>query len=867
LEYDFVVAPGADPSRIAWRIDGARASIDAEGNLVLSAPNGPASFKKPVLYQMNGDQKTPVEGSFAVAGHEIRFRLGSYDHSRALIIDPVLSYATYLAGSSTDHIGLPTGPGNLAVGMSQGIALDSAGSVYVTGYTYSIDFPTKTPYQPAPPTKVAGVSPGQWPSAFVTKFSPDGSSLVYSTYLGGNGYDNAYAIAVDSSGNAYVTGETDSPDFPVTNGAYQTVCSPAPNNTGAPVQNSSDCYSSNTSAFVTKLNPTGTGLVYSTFLGGNGSWAYATAIAVDGAGRAYIAGNENEDCYRGQPYTFQSCFPTTNGAVIGGVQPVGGDPQFAFVAAFDPTGAQLLYSTLFGDLNFQCTIACGGDTYGTGIAVDASGYFYLVGETMASNLPTTAGVIQPTGAPLGNPATYVQAWRGFIAKFNPVTSAGGASLAYSTYLGGKTGNTGDFISGIAIDNESYAYVVGFTNSKDFPVTSGAYQTVCGPNGQNCAAAHVTKLNPTGSAIVWSTFVGDAKGDASDAVFFTGPIQLDGTGNIYITGQVGTGFPMINPVEPTATGGDQQVLVAELDPTGSKLLFSTTIGSNGLNTTEPAGLAVDSAGDIYLAGNNAGPNLITTPGAFQTTASNSGCCYHGFVVKIGGLTVTLAPAGQIEPVAAESIISVYGTELATGTVVATTVPVPISLDGNTVTVTDSDGIARQAPLYFVSPSQINFEIPTGTAMGTATVTIQNQNGTTQSAVIQIGSVSPGIFELNGSGLVAAWVLPVISGAQQPLLPVWQVVAGGVVPLAVSLGPSTEQIYLEMYGTGIRNAKTVTVTMGGLSVPVLYYGAAPGYAGEDQVNIGPLPAALAGQGSVNIVLAADGQQANAVTVTIQ
>jgi uncharacterized protein (TIGR03437 family) len=499
--------------------------------------------------------------------------------------------------------------------------------------------------------------------------------------------------------------------------------------------------------------------------------------------------------------------------------------------------------------------------------VDANGYFYLVGETEASTLPTTAGVVQPTGAPLGNPANALQIWRGFVAKFNPVTSAGGASLAYATYLGGKTGNTGDYVSGITIDSSSNAYIVGYTNSPDFPVTAGAYSTVCGPNGQNCAAAHVTKLNPTGSAIVWSTFVGDAKGDASDAVFFTGPIQLDGSGNIYITGQVGTGFPMINPVEPTATGGDQQVLVAELDPTGSKLLFSTTIGSNGLNTTEPAGLAVDAYGDIYLAGNNAGPNLITTPGAFQTTSSNSGCCYHGFVAKIAVPVVTLAPAAQIEPFAAESIISVYGTELATGTVVATTVPVPISLDGNTVTVTDSDGVARQAPLYFVSPSQINFEIPTGTAMGTATVTIQNQNGTTQSAVIQIGSVSPGIFELNGSGLVAAWVLPVISGAQQPLLPVWQVVAGGVVPLAVSLGPSTEQIYLEMYGTGIRNAKTVTVTMGGLSVPVLYYGAAPGYAGEDQVNIGPLPAALAGQGSVKIGLAADGQQANAVTVTIQ
>ena len=864
LEYDFVVAPGADAGRIAWRIEGARASVDAEGSLTLSASNGPASFKKPVLYQLDGNKKTSVEGSFAVAGNQIGFRLGSYDHSKALIIDPVLSYASYLAGSATDHIGRPTDNG--PNGTSQGLAVDSAGSAYVTGYTYSIDFPTKDPYQSAPPAKIPPVSPGQWPSAFVTKFSPDGSSLVYSTYLGGNGYDYAYAIAVDSSGNAYVTGETDSPDFPVTNGAYQTVCSPAPNNTGAPIQNSSDCGTSNTSAFVTKLNPTGTSLVYSTFLGGNGSWAYATAIAVDGAGRAYIAGNEDEDCYRGQPYTFQSCFPTTNGAVIGGAQPVGGDPQFAFVAAFDPTGAQLLYSTLFGDLNFQCTIGCGGDTYGTGIAVDASGYFYLVGETMASNLPTTAGAIQPTGAPLGNPPTYVQNWRGFIAKFNPVTSAGGVTLAYSTYLGGKTGNTGDFISGITIDSASNAYIVGYTNSRDFPVTSGSYSTVCGPNGQNCAAAHVTKLNPSGSEILWSTFVGDAKGDGSDAVFFTGPIQLDGSGNIYIMGQVGTGFPMINPVEPTATGGDMQVLVAELDPLGTKLLFSTTIGSNGLNTTEPAGLAVDAYGDIYLAGNNAGPNLITTPGAFQTTSANSGCCYHGFVVKIGGLTVTLAPAGQIEPVAEESIISVYGTDLATGTASVASSP-PVSLDGNTVTVADSDGVARPAPLYFVSPSQINFEIPAGTATGTATVTIRNQNGIIQTAVIQIGSVSPGIFALNGSGLVAAWVLPVISGTPQPLQPVWQVVGGSVAALPLSLGGSTEQIYLEMYGTGIRNAKVVTVTVGGLSVPMLYAGAAPGYAGEDQVNIGPLPAALAGQGSVKIIVTADGQQANAVNVTIQ
>ncbi|MGA3100033.1 MAG: SBBP repeat-containing protein, partial [Bryobacteraceae bacterium] len=795
LEYDFVVAPGADPSRIAWRIDGARASVDAQGDLVLSASNGPATFKKPALYQMDGDKKTSVEGRFAVAGNQVCFRLGGYDHSRALIIDPVLSYASYLAGSGSDTIGraLDNGPN----GTSQGIAVDGAGSAYVTGYTYSIDFPTKNPYKSAPPAKVTGVLPGQWPSAFVTKFSPDGSSLVYSTYLGGNGYDYGFAIAVDSSDNAYVTGETDSSDFPATAGAYQTVCNPGPTNQAPPY--TPTCYSSSVSAFVTKLNPTGTGLVYSTFLGGY-QYAYATAIAVDGAGRAYIAGDEEESCYAGQPVAFQSCFPTTSGAVIGGNQTVGGDPQFAFVAVFDPTGAQLLYSTLFGDQNFKCIIACGGGTYGTGVTVDANGYFYLVGETQASNLPTTAGVFQPNGAPLGNPATYVQAWRGFIAKFSPVTSAGvvagcasdlcndvyapsagGVSLVYATYLGGHTGNTGDFISGIASDSLGYAYIAGYTNSADFPVTSGAYQTVCGPNGGTCAAAHVTKLKPDGSGIVWSTFVGDAKVGGSDALFDTGPIQLDGKGNVYIMGQSNPGFPLVNPVEAAPTLGSLEVLVVELDPTGSKLLFSTPIGSNGLHTASPAGLAVDSTGDIYLAGNQIGAGLITTPGAFLTTVADTMCCYHGFVAKIAptGPAVTLSASGQVEALAGESIITVYGVNLASGVFLATTVPLPTSLSGNTVTVTDSAGVARPAPLYYVAPGQINFEIPAGTAAGTATVTIQNQNGTIQSTTIQIGSVSPGIFPLNLSGLVAAWVLPVVNGVQQALQPVYQLVAGNVV----------------------------------------------------------------------------------------
>ncbi|MGA2329674.1 MAG: SBBP repeat-containing protein [Bryobacteraceae bacterium] len=748
LEYDFVVAPGADPSRIAWRIEGARASVDAEGNLALSAPNGPASFKKPVLYQMDGNKKTSVEGSFAVAGNQIRFRLGSYDHSRALIIDPVLSYASYLGGSDTDQIGYPTGPGIGQVGTSQGLALDSAGSVYLTGYTKSIDFPTKNPYQGAHPTN------GSYTTAFVTKFSPDGSSLVYSTYLGGHGAERAYAIAVDSNNSAYVTGLTYSTDFPITPGAYQTVCAPIPNQTGESTA-SSNCNAFDWNVFVTKLNSAGTGIVYSTFLGGYGNWAYGTAIAVDGAGRAYIAGIEDDIC---SPvyYAFPSCFPTTSGAVIGGDKPGGGSGQYAFAAAFDPTGAHLLYSTLFGDLNYNG----GGNTYATSVTVDRNGYFYMVGETQAGQLPTTAGVIQPTSGPLYPAGVSLSANRGFIAKFNPVTSAGGVSLAYATYLGGLTASVSDYISGIAIDSASNAYVVGYTNSKDFPVTQGAYQTVCGPNGQTCAAAHVTKLNPSASAILWSTYVGGGKPDGSDSVFFTGPIQLDGGGNVYIIGQTrgGPGFPMVDPVEQTPTGGSQQVLVAELDPTGSHLLFSTTIGSHGLNTANPAGLAVDANSNIYLAGNTAGPDLQTTPGAFQTTSSDGPCCQkgNGFVVKIGSTVPYVSgvsdSAGYQQGISPGAWITIWGANLSSTTRLWQDSEIingklPTQLDGVSVTI---DG--KAAAVNYISPGQLNVQVPDDTATGPVQVVVTAPHGTV-TATTTMQTVSPGFFMYAGANVAA------------------------------------------------------------------------------------------------------------------
>jgi uncharacterized protein (TIGR03437 family) len=262
-------------------------------------------------------------------------------------------------------------------------------------------------------------------------------------------------------------------------------------------------------------------------------------------------------------------------------------------------------------------------------------------------------------------------------------------------------------------------------------------------------------------------------------------------------------------------------VSVFDTNLSTLLYSTLLGdpnaspAGGATTSEAFGVTVDPSGDFYVVGVTSSPSLPATGGAFQRTlgVANS--------IPLAGFAAN----------------------------------------------TDSAGVARPAPLYYVAPGQINFEIPVGTAAGTATVTIQNQNGGIQSTTIQVGGVSPGIFPLNPSGLAAAWVLPVISGAQQALQPVYQLASGNVIALPVSLGPSTEQVYLELYGTGFRNARNFTATVGGVSVPVLGAAATSQFVGEDQVNIGPLPGSLAGAGSVSILITADGQTANTVNVTIQ
>ncbi|MGO4884948.1 MAG: FG-GAP-like repeat-containing protein [Bryobacteraceae bacterium] len=365
------------------------------------------------------------------------------------------------------------------------------------------------------------------------------------------------------------------------------------------------------------------------------------------------------------------------------------------------------------------------------------------------------------------------------------------------------------------------------------------------NGDGKPDLVVTTSQPNFSYVV-GVLLGNGDGTFQNPAFLTGQFTMP---NVILSDFNGDGKL---DIVVTSCCGDTQpsYFVGNGDGT-----FQSAVALNG----GPSAYAVVAA-DFNADGK---PDL-----AFADQGSNSG--YVTVLLNTSQVSAFLtksATDGQIEPFAAESIVAAYGSNLAVGTAVATG-PLGTTLDGTTVTITDSAGVTRPALLFYVSSTQVNYEIPAGSAPGTATVTITSGSGAVQTATIQIGSVSPGLFALNGSGLVAALVLPVVSGTQQPLQQVYQVnTSGSVVPLPIDLGPSNEQIYLEMYGTGIRAAKTVTVTVGNLNVPVLYSGLAPGYAGEDQVNIGPLPPALAGSGNVNIVLTADGQTANLVNVTIK
>jgi Beta-propeller repeat/Cep192 domain 4 len=590
LEFDIDLEAGADLGAVRLGISGgdqraARLRVNSDGELVVQTRAGELHFRKPRAYQSSdhgGKRFLAARYVIANDGH-VGFRVAGYDPKKPLVIDPVLSYSTYLGGTDYNY--------------ATGIAVDASGNTYITGYTSSVDFPVSGGVQGifAGGGCDTAVNTAPCFDAFVAKLNPQGTGLVYSTYLGGTGDDEGVRIAVDSSGQAYVAGFTDSLDFPTAGplqgsnggGACGTTAYPAP------------CYD----AFVTKLTAAGSNLVYSTYLGGAGD-DFASGIAADSNGDAYVGG-----------LTSASDFPVTYGALQ---TSYGGGPFDGFVAKINPTGSSLVYSTFLGGSQ---------EDHVNGIALDSSGDAFITGQTNSASFPVQAG-FQPkyTASSCGSALSNIPCFESFVSELNPT----GSALVYSSYLGGSAASYG---SDIALDSSGAAYVTGWTTSSDFPVTQGAYDTAWGGTTE----AFVAKIAPGGGKISYATFLGDVYPDQANA------IAAEGNGNAWIAGfTYGGKFPVASPLQ-AASGGLYDAIVSEFDPTGSNLLFSTYLGGAG---DDAAGdLALDSSGNVYVAGDTFSTNFPITPSA--RTTGYTGGSYDAWIARIStvnaaGLTAVPNP---------------------------------------------------------------------------------------------------------------------------------------------------------------------------------------------------------------------------------
>jgi hypothetical protein len=531
LEYDFTVRPGACPDDIALVYNGIDSLRIENGELVAGTAFGDIEQDRPYTYQQIGDEKIQVDGGFRLgSGNTYGFYVTAYDNRYPLIIDPMLAYSTYLGGSSGDF--------------GYGIAVDASGSAYVTGQTNSSNFPTQNPYQE---TRAGN------DDVFVAKLSAGGDSLVYSTYLGGSQGDYGRGIAVDSTGCAYVTGGTNSGNFPTQN-PYQGT------NAG------------NYDAFVARLSAAGTSLVYSTYLGGSHD-DYGLGIAVDSAGCAYVVG-----------FTYSSNFPTQNP-----YQGTNAGYFDAFVAKLSAAGDSLSYSTYLGGSQ---------NDYGCGTAVDSAGDAYVTGYTYSSDFPTQK--------------PYQETFAGFIDVFVARLSAVGNSLSYSTYLGGSSY---DYGNGIAVDSADGAYVTGYTGSSDFPTQNPYQGTFAGIDD-----AFVARLSAAGNSLVYSTYLGGSYAD------FGYGIAVDASGGAYVTGYTGSSDFPTQTYQGTFAGGTD-AFVARLSEAGSSLRYSTYLGGSGLD--EGYGIAVDSAGGAYVTGYTGSSDFPTQNPYQEAKAGN----YDVFVSKI------------------------------------------------------------------------------------------------------------------------------------------------------------------------------------------------------------------------------------------
>jgi hypothetical protein len=552
-DWRWVAQNPKDLEQVKLRIEGVKQAevLPAYGALRLVTPLGEFLLPLPL-------GRTPVLRRQEIEAKGEGFELGSpFALSPRVALKPKaegirsLVYSTFLGGNDSD-VGL-------------GIAVDASGAAYVTGYTSSSNFPT-TP-------GVFDTTFNEGYDVFVVKLNSSGSSLVYATFLGGGREDAGYAIAVDTSGAAYVTGATTSSDFPTASGAYDTTWNPGYYLGICP----------NADAFVVKLNPSGNELEYATFLGGLGEDA-GHAIAVDASGAAYVTG-----------FTESSDFPTTPGAYDTTFKGYYSGVLYsdAFVVKLNPSGSDLIYSTFLGGSSSDS---------GYGIAVDVSGAAYVIGETVSSDFPTTPGAFD---------TTYNGDIDAFVVKLNPL----GTTLLYATFLGGSGADRG---FGIAVDADGAAYVTGQTNSPNFPTTPGAFDIT-----QNDYDAFAVKLNPSGTNLIYATFLGGSSRDAGYA------IATDTSGAAYVIGVTGSSdFPTTPGAFNTTLKGDYDAFVITLNTSGSWPVYATFLG--GSSGDVGYAIAVDTSGAVYATGYTPSSDFPTTAGAFDTTFNGD---VDAFVVKI------------------------------------------------------------------------------------------------------------------------------------------------------------------------------------------------------------------------------------------
>ena len=551
LEYDFVVAPHSSSADIGLDMQGASAVRKRpNGELELQLSSGNIVWKQPVAYQLRGNNRELVEASYDVDRNIVRFQLGAYDHSRPLIIDPVLAYGTYIGG--------PDGSA------PAGIAVDSLGNAYVGGSANSAQYPT-TPG--AFQTKQAGGQDG-----FITKLNADGSALTYSTYLGGSQSDSVYAIAVDSGGNAYVSGTTNSTDFPYTSGAYHVS-------------------GNGSTGFLTKLNPTGSALVYSAAIGD----ATIRGVALDSVGDLYATGAAFGN-FQTTPGAYKTTVGTTNCENVSGE---------SYVFELSSDGSKAVYSTYISDCEQAYAIAV------------QNGEAFITGQTQQYH-PVTPGAFQST-------------FSGYFDSFVTKVNTSGSALVYSTYLGGSGADQG---SGIGVDSSGDAVVGGFTSSGNFPVLQAFQGTMTGTQYPN--DAFVTKFNSTGTGVVYSTYLGGSVWTFGNA------LSVDSAGNAYVTGNTGSSdFPTKNAFQGICGAASfktcqDSAYVTKFSPSGQFLASTLYAPPNSFSNSNT--IAADSSGNAYIGG-SADKGLQTSANAYERTTTTGMGQGTAFVAKVNTSVAT------------------------------------------------------------------------------------------------------------------------------------------------------------------------------------------------------------------------------------